>query len=612
MFRKILTKCILCGLLIFYSTIRILSANEMTPPKMNILLLNSYNFSAKELWVGFFVFLCVVVAINFLLLINIKKRRMAEKDFQRSEGITRATLNATANGIIVISLDKKIIDCNQLFLSMWKFPNEIVENKDLHAMLLYGLEQVYEPTIHHDWIKECFEQTEAAFDIIYLKDDRVYEIYSESLKIQGELQGRVWSFKDITVQKQTENELQRSEERYRRLVELSPDAIYMVVDGKIEFTNEAGKELVRAPHGIDINGRSILDFVCYEHDEAFKNFLLGQNDNNEDFPLVEIKLKRLDNTLVDVEAATTEFIYDRKKAVLSFIRDISERKETELLKISIKEKIEQLNEALEYDKLKTEFFANISHELRTPINVILGAQKLLGLFLKDVELGDKQEKLTKYIYMIRQNCYRLMRTVNNLIDITRIDAGFFNVNLRNYDIINIVERITLLVAEYVQDKGIELVFDTKLEEKIIACDEDKIERIMLNLLSNAIKFTNNDGVITVDIKEELNNIVIMVSDSGIGIPEGKLNTVFEKFVQVDKSFIRDHEGSGIGLSLVKSLVDLHGGSIDLRSEVGKGTTFEVRLPIILTAEEEVAVTSEVVYQSSTERIDVEFSDIYFD
>ncbi len=612
MFRKIMTKCILSGLLIFYSTNGILSANEMTPPKMNILLLNSYNFSAKELWVGFSVFLCVVVAINFLLFINIKKRRMAEKDLQRSEGITRATLNATANGIIVISLDKKIIDCNQLFLSMWKFPIEIVENKDLSAMLLYGLEQVYEPTIHHDWIKECFEQAEAAFDIIYLKDDRVYEIYSESLKIQGELQGRVWSFKDITVQKQIENELQRSEERYRRLVELSPDAIYMVVDGKIEFTNEAGKELVRAPHGIDINGRSILDFVCYEHDEAFKNFLLGQNDNNEDFPLVEMKFKRLDNTLVDVEAATTEFIYDRKKAVLSFIRDISERKETELLKISIKEKIEQLNEALEYDKLKTEFFANISHELRTPINVILGAQKLLGLFLKDVELGDKQEKLTKYIYMIRQNCYRLMRTVNNLIDITRIDAGFFNVNLRNYDIINIVERITLLVAEYVQDKGIELVFDTKLEEKIIACDEDKIERIMLNLLSNAIKFTNNDGVITVDIKEELNNIVIMVSDSGIGIPEGKLNTVFEKFVQVDKSFIRDHEGSGIGLSLVKSLVDLHGGSIDLRSEVGKGTTFEVRLPIILSAEEEVAVTSEVVYQSSTERIDVEFSDIYFD
>ncbi len=612
MFRKILTKCILCGLLIFHSTIGTLSANEMMPPKMNILLLNSYNFSAKEFWVGFSVFLCVVVAINFLLLINIKKRRMAEKDLQRSEGITRATLNATANGIIVISLDKKIIDCNQLFLSMWKFPIEIVENKDLSAMLLYGLDQVYEPTIHHDWIKECFEQTEAAFDIIYLKDDRVYEIYSESLKIQGELQGRVWSFKDITVQKQTENELQRSEERYRRLVELSPDAIYMVVDGKIEFTNEAGKELVRAPHGIDINGRSILDFVSYEHDEAFKNFLLGQNDNNEDFPLVEMKFKRLDNTLVDVEAATTEFIYDRKKAVLSFIRDISERKETELLKISIKEKIEQLNEALEYDKLKTEFFANISHELRTPINVILGAQKLLGLFLKDVELGDKQEKLTKYIYMIRQNCYRLMRTVNNLIDITRIDAGFFNVNLRNYDIINIVERITLLVAEYVQDKGIELVFDTKLEEKMIACDEDKIERIMLNLLSNAIKFTNNDGVITVDIKEESENIVIMVSDSGIGIPEGKLNTVFEKFVQVDKSFIRDHEGSGIGLSLVKSLVDLHGGSIDLRSEVGKGTTFEVRLPIILTAEEEVAVTSEVVYQSSTERIDVEFSDIYFD
>lgn len=571
----------------------------------------SYNFSSEELWMQFFIFLCILVSINIILLINIKKRRRAEGRLRRSEGILRATLNATANGIVVISLDKKIIDCNQPFLTMWGFPPEIIEKKNLTAMFKYCLKQVNEPGTHYEWVKMCFEQTQPISDIIYLKDDRVYEVYSEILIIQGKLQGRVWSFKDITAYKQVKNELKKSEERYRRLVELSPDAIYMLTDGKVIFTNEAGKELIRAPHDMDINGSFALDFIDDEYSERVKNCLLGENRGIVDFPLMEMRLKRMDNTFVDVEAATTQFTYNRKKAILTFVRDISERKETEALKRSIMEKTKQLNDALEYDKLKTEFFANISHELRTPINVILGTQKLFGLFLQEVELGNKQEKLNKYINMLRQNCYRLMRLVNNLIDITRIDAGFFNIDLRNYDIINIVECITLSVVEYVEEKGIELIFDTQLEEKTIACDADKIERIMLNLLSNAIKFTNRGGIIKVYITESSENIIISVSDSGIGIPEEKLNAVFERFVQVDRSFIRNHEGSGIGLSIVKSLVDLHGGDIELISELGKGTTFEIRLPITLV-EEEVAATSEVTYQSSGERINVEFSDIYFD
>lgn len=659
MFRNLFIKCILCGLLTICSTIRVISGtteiitnsreapiytsadfcmrngaayylqkqsgfdydrfkklrslNRSLHKESNIINKSKslYNFLSVELWIRFLIFLCILIIINVILIINIRKRKKAEKNLQRSEGILRATLNATANGIIVTGIDKKIIDYNRLFLRIWEFPSEIVENKDLVAMFRYALEQVDNPELHNAWAQRCFEHTRPAFDIIHLKDDRVYEVYSEALIIQGELKGRAWSYKNITAHKQIEKQLQRSQERYRRLVEVSPDAIYISIDGRIIFTNRAGKELIRESDNISIMGDSILDFVCDEYSERVKSGLLRKNENNEGFPLMEMKLKRLDNTFVDVEAATTIFTHDEKTAVLSFVRDISERKEAEILKRSIEEKTKQLNEALEYDKLKTEFFANISHELRTPINVILGAQKLFVLLLKDMELGDKQEKLTKYIYMIRQNCYRLMRLVNNLIDITCIDAGFFNISLMNYDIINIVECITLSVAEYVQEKGIELVFDTQIEEKIIACDADKIERIMLNLLSNAIKFTNKDGVITVYIKEEAENIVILVSDSGIGIPEGKLNTVFERFVQIDKSFIRNHEGSGVGLSLVKSLVDLHGGNIALRSEVGKGTTFEIRLPITLVSEE-AAVRSAVTFQSLSERIDVEFSDIYFD
>lgn len=573
--------------------------------------IHSYNLSANMLWGFATVILLILILINFLLLINIRKRKNVEEALLQSEGIIRATLNSTAEGILVTNLDMKIIDFNPLFIKMWRFSDEIVEKRDLEVMLKFAMRHLKNPKAHIEWVKKCNTQIKPGFDTVYLLDDRVFEVYTEALIVQSKMQGRVWCFKDITARKRVETELQKSEEGYRRLVELSPDAIFMAVDGRNVFSNAAGVDLLGAASEGEIYGRSIMNFMFSDYSDNVKAYLVGKVEHNKIFPLVEIKLKRLDGSFIDVETATTVFDYNGHKAVLSVVRDITERKEAEILKKSVEEKTKQLNEAWEYDKLKTEFFANISHELRTPINVILGAQKLFSLFLENVDLGEKQEKISKYIFMIRQNCYRLMRLVNNLIDITRIDAGFFNINLKNYDIVNVVECITLSVADYIQEKGIELVFDTEFEEKIIACDADKIERIMLNLLSNAIKFTSKGGSITVYMKEEAENIVISVSDTGIGIPEEKLKTVFERFVQVDKSFVRNHEGSGIGLSIVKSLVDLHGGSIELKSEVDKGTTFEIRLPISKVAEE-AAAASDVTYQSSAEHINVEFSDIYFD
>lgn len=573
---------------------------------------SSYNLSANVLWSSAVLILLTLTFVNFLLLINIKKRKRAEDALQQSEGIIRATLNATAEGILVTSLDKNIIDCNALFLRMWRFPSDYLESKDLNIMFEYALRHIRNSEKHLEWAEKCFLEPKPAFDTVYLLDGRVLEVYSEALIIQDEMRGRVWSFKDITARKRAELELHRSQERYKRLVELSPDAIFMAVDGRNIFSNAAGVELLGAGSEGEIYGKDITDFMYGTYSRNVTDYLEGKAEHNRIFPLVEMKLKRMDNSFVDVEASTTAFDYNGHNAVLSVVRDITERKEAELLKKSIEEKTKQLNEAWEYDKLKTEFFANISHELRTPINVILGAEKLFGLLLEDIDLGGKREKITKYVFMMRQNCYRLTRLVNNLIDITRLDAGFFSINLKNYDIVNIVECITLSVVEYVQEKGIELVFDTQMEERIIACDADKIERIMLNLLSNSIKFTNKGGSINVNIHEEANEIIISVSDTGIGIPEEKLKTVFERFVQVDKSFVRNREGSGIGLSLVKSLAELHGGSIDLTSQMDKGTTFKVRLPITLVAEDEAAATADVTYQSSAERISVEFSDIYFD
>jgi two-component system CheB/CheR fusion protein len=269
-----------------------------------------------------------------------------------------------------------------------------------------------------------------------------------------------------------------------------------------------------------------------------------------------------------------------------------------------------IGEVLGYDELKNEFFSNISHEFRTPINVLLSTLQLINLKQQNAQAGSNPFDVEKYTNIMRQNCYRLLRLANNLIDISKIDSGYFEINPSNCNVVEIIEEITLSVAEYMQEKGISLQFDTDVEEKIISMDADKIERIMLNLLSNAIKFTEENGSIYVNIKDKGETIVVSVRDTGIGIPEDKLSIIFERFRQVNSSLARSHEGSGIGLSLVKNLVELHGGSISVNSDYGIGAEFIFTLPAKVSLEEAEQNLSPMTSQGKVDKINIEFSDIY--
>ncbi|MBU3213663.1 hypothetical protein KPL54_00770 [Clostridium estertheticum] len=270
-----------------------------------------------------------------------------------------------------------------------------------------------------------------------------------------------------------------------------------------------------------------------------------------------------------------------------------------------------LDETILSETLKTEFFSNLSHELRTPLNIILCTLQLLDTYTTGSEVNDKERKFKQYIGIMKQNCYRQLRLVNNMIDITKLDAGFFNLNLQNCNIVNVVESVTMSVAEYIKTKSIKLIFDTDIEECIMSCDPEKIERVILNLLSNSIKFTRSGGSMKVNMYDKGKNIIISIKDTGIGIPPDKLNIIFDRFRQVDRSLTRKQEGSGIGLSIVKSLVELHGGTISVRSEYGKGTEFIIVLPIIvLPKENDIFEVFESESQERIERIHIEFSDIY--
>lgn len=277
--------------------------------------------------------------------------------------------------------------------------------------------------------------------------------------------------------------------------------------------------------------------------------------------------------------------------------------------LEIEKEKRRLEEAVQLELVKNEFFSNISHEFRTPINILIGTMQLIN---KNIEQNNIDlENLKKYTNYIKQNSYRLLRLVNNLIDISKMDIGAYELRASNQNIINIIEDITLSVADYTKNNKINLIFDTNVEELITYCDPDKIERIMLNLLSNAIKYTPEDGNIEVDINATEKDIIVSVKDSGVGIPSDKLDLIFDRFGQVDESFNRKCEGSGIGLSIVRNLVEMHGGNVYVKSVINEGSQFIFTIPIKL--KEEHSNNYDYDYDRKckhVERCDIEFSDIY--
>ncbi|MFX0549302.1 ATP-binding protein [Hathewaya histolytica] len=288
------------------------------------------------------------------------------------------------------------------------------------------------------------------------------------------------------------------------------------------------------------------------------------------------------------------------------------------LNVLIRENKQLLDETIEYDRLKVEFFSNISHELKTPLNVIFSTIQLLNLYVKENRINFKDynineevldsTKIIKYIDIMGQNTQRLIRLTNNLIDITCIDSASLELNLSNENIVEVVENLTLATVEYMNKIGRNIIFDTDVEEKIIAIDKDKIERILLNLFSNAIKSTEKGDYISVDIIDRGSDVCIRVKDTGEGIEEQKQKVIFERFRQVDELYIRKHEGTGIGLSIVKSLVDMHHGDIILKSEPGCGSEFIISLPSRIVDKE--YKEEKIVRESLKEKIEIEFSDIY--
>ncbi len=365
-----------------------------------------------------------------------------------------------------------------------------------------------------------------------------------------------------------QKELLESEAKYRSLIENSNDAIYLIYNRKFELINPGFEEMfgyslaeVKQP------GFDFIQLIAPESktfiEERLRKAMAGEKVDH----LYEFTAIDKNGVKKEVEASVSSIDFKNGKAIQGIIRDISERKKmiTDLMKA--KEKAE------ESDKLKTAFLANISHEIRTPMNGIMGFTELL----KDPDMtGDQQQN---FIDVIQQSGNRMLETVDNLIDISIIETGQAQIQIKETNINEQLEYLYDFFKPLADEKGLNLIFNNRLPESLarIKTDIQKLNSILTNLIKNSVKFTDS-GEIVVDCNLKGSRLEFHVKDTGRGIPLTRQEVIFNRFEQADTSYTRAIEGSGLGLSIAKSYIEMLGGEIRVKSEEGKGSLFCFSLP----------------------------------
>ena len=410
----------------------------------------------------------------------------------------------------------------------------------------------------------------------------------------NEIKGIIGLTRDISYKKAIEYRLKKNDKMFFEVLNYLDDVVIIKEGEKTIYVNHAFEKLYGLNCKELYKEKSMivkLDRIHPEDRYKFNNIDYG------DFFMEKARIVRADNEVRTVLFRANSIKNENGESIrrIIIINDITDN-------------IEKNNEM---EKLRMEFFANISHEFKTPVNLIYSALQLLELKLKN-NIGGDVESYINYIKMAQQNVFRLLKLINNLIDSTKLEAGFFNINIKNHDIVSCVEDITMSICEFAEKNKISITFDTEEEEKIIAFDLNHLERILLNILSNSIKFNRENGNIDVNMSFDEKYVNISIKDTGIGIPKDKIGLLFDRFKKINNRLTKVNEGSGIGLFIANELVKINGGEMKVNSELGEGTEFIIKMPIKRFENEildEIALTS-CERENREELYKIELSDIY--
>lgn len=368
--------------------------------------------------------------------------------------------------------------------------------------------------------------------------------------------------------KKTVEALIRNERKFRKIFENIQDVYYKIdLQGIILEISPSVERYIDIKRE-DLLGRNIKDFLLEKSESKimFKKII----KNNEIIDN-EIILLINNNKIIHCSVNAFRLNYTEKKkfSIEGSLRDITERKSAE------QALIKALNKAEESDRLKTAFLQNISHEIRTPLNVILGFSELLN------DLVCTHEEIKEFTGYIKQSGNKLLDVVNNILDLSTIEANKFNIDSKSFSINSLVEDMYCKFYLIAQGKNISFNVNKDLSdiESNIKSDEVILKKILTNVLDNAFKFTQ-EGNIDFGYSVKQDKIIFFVKDTGVGIPKDMSKRIFDGFMQVDVSSTRRYEGAGIGLTISKGLVELLNGTIWIESDLGKGTSVFIKIPLI--------------------------------
>jgi PAS domain S-box-containing protein len=403
---------------------------------------------------------------------------------------------------------------------------------------------------------------------------------NETIRVVGEIH-------DITDEKKLQLNLERSEERFRVLVDAAEDLIFMLDGfGNFNIVNKNGANaLGYTPN--EMIGRHFLEFVSKEEGSkiapAFSKILSSSNVTTFEVTFLD----RFEKEIIFEINAKSMITDGQISGMISIGRNISSRKIDDQKIKDLNSKLIEANRIIsiererahhkisvleELNKLKSEFISNVSHELRTPLASIVGFAETI---LSDTDLP--QETVREFIDIILTEGRRLAKLINDLLDFSKLDSAEEELHKSSVNIVDVLNMVLSTFEKALNDKNIVLSKNFPEESIIINADKERIAKVFSNLISNAVKFTGNGGRINLMIQDYGKEIEVAVSDTGIGISEKELPSLFQKFSKVQKPG-QLIGGAGFGLVTVKQIIDLHKGFIKVKSETNKGTTFIIRLP----------------------------------
>ena len=506
------------------------------------------------------------------ILKDITQTKLIQNKLEESEKMYKNLMDVLNEGVIIHD-NKKVNYINDKGLEIL----DIDSNKK--EILIDEIKQIISKKFRDKFLNNMklitSKKEEKVVNKIELANGKIVELITTNIELNNE-ELLISIIIDITELENTIMNIEQSEKTYKLLLQTLPEGIIIINPDTNEhiYRNESSIRLLKTI-GLDKLNESIKTYLKEEEYGEFRKFTIDKL-NNIDISLSIVKREE-EGTLIVVFR-----ILDSEYKSMQLERELK----------SIKSK----------NKFKTEFLSNIANDIKKPINTIFETNNKLI----DNKIKYNSENINNHTRLVKQNCYRLIKLLNNVEYVSRIDNGTCSLQLRKCDIVKLIDNIVKISKNYTDKKGINISFKSDINKRVLALDIDKVEKIILNILSNAIKFTDTGGKIDIHLYIENEKVCISIKDTGIGIPKDKIETIFENFEQVDTTLSRGSEGTGMGLSVVKKLANLNNINIEVESKLNNGSEFKIILPNNILSKN-IKLQDKF---SQNEKIEIEFSYIY--